>query len=75
MKIRAKADFYGSIKMDKDETREIENDPVISDLLKMGLIEILCTATICPLRLSIASMVPSGAVAETTMSSPGVRTA
>lgn len=41
MKIRAKADFYGSIKMDKDETREIENDPVISDLLKMGLIEIL----------------------------------
>ena len=34
-----------------------------------------CTATICPLRLSIASMVPSGAVAETTMSSPGVRTA
>ena len=33
--------FYGSIKMDKDETREIENDPVISDLLKMGLIEIL----------------------------------
>ena len=41
MKVRAKADFYGSIKMDKDETREIENDPVISDLLKMGLIEIL----------------------------------
>jgi hypothetical protein len=41
MKIRAKADFYGSIKMDKDETREIENDPVISDLLKMGLIETL----------------------------------
>ena len=41
MKIRAKADFYGSIKMDKDETRGIENDPVISDLLKMGLIEIL----------------------------------
>lgn len=41
MKVRAKADFYGSIKMDKDETREIENDPVIFDLLKMGLIEIL----------------------------------
>ena len=41
MKIRAKADFYGSIKMDKDETREIENDPVISDLFKICLIEIL----------------------------------
>ena len=41
MKIIANDDFYGSIKMDKDETREIENDPVISDLLKMGLIETL----------------------------------
>ena len=41
MNNRAKADIYGSIKMDKDETREIENDPVISDLLKLGLIEIL----------------------------------
>lgn len=41
MKIRACVDFYGSMTMKKDEIRDVENNPVISDLLSMGVIEIL----------------------------------
>lgn len=41
MKIKANVNFYGSMTMKKGEIRGVENTPVISDLLKMGLITIL----------------------------------
>lgn len=41
MRIKACVDFYGNITMKKSEIWEVENTPVISDLLKIGLIEIV----------------------------------
>lgn len=41
MKIKACVNFYGSMTMKKDEIRDVEKTPVVSDLLKMGLITIL----------------------------------
>ena len=41
MKIKARVDFYGNVTMKKSEIRDVENTPVISDLLKIGLIEIM----------------------------------
>lgn len=41
MKIKACVDFYGNLTMKKDEIRDVEKTPVVSDLLKMGLIEIV----------------------------------
>lgn len=41
MNIKALTDFYGSMTMKKGEIRDVEKTPVISDLLKMGLVTIL----------------------------------
>lgn len=41
MRIKACTDFYGSITMKKGEIRDVEKDPVISDLLKLKLIKII----------------------------------
>ena len=73
--VDAKADWLYNLPMWDEIFTEEQKKTLYMEQKKSGTSGCHCTATICPLRLSIASMVPSGAVAETTMSSPGVRTA